>query len=219
MDQTQLQQKIAECYQKLPPEAQKVFADMQWMDTVQTIGATFSLSQDQIATLATETTLALLGIIDLTEYEGALTKNLNAPEDTVIQIITEVIEKVLEPISPSLGEAFEKNTQEQRELSEVPPPPYAPKEEPILPIDMKEITPAVDIEIPSIPSTEKAKPNIITEKLSGITKSSHVVADYTLPKMRPQGSVAEDVVPTPPDNLPIGSPLTSHPHDPYQEPI
>ena len=112
MDQTQLQQNIAEYYEKLPPEAQSVFASMQWMETLKTISSRYALTEDQIATLGTETTLVLLGIVHPDEYEKTIIKELGIQADTTNKILDEIDEKVLKPIRTLLHETFIQNANE-----------------------------------------------------------------------------------------------------------
>ena len=38
MNPQELQQKIAEYYAKLPPEAQEIFSSLKWMEVLKTIG-------------------------------------------------------------------------------------------------------------------------------------------------------------------------------------
>src|SRR3989339_521303 len=76
MDPKELQEKIALYFSKLPPDAQEVFSSMKWLETLQTISLKYNLNQKQQETLSTETTLVLLGIIHLVEYEENLTIEL-----------------------------------------------------------------------------------------------------------------------------------------------
>ncbi len=118
MDQTQLQQNIALYYSKLPPSSQQVFSSMAWMEALKAISAKYNLTSSQIETLATETTLVLLGIIDLTEYESTLIRELALPKDTMDKMLAELDETLLKNIRPELEEAFMNNVQSLSEESE-----------------------------------------------------------------------------------------------------
>ncbi|MFA6339255.1 MAG: hypothetical protein WCW87_04355 [Candidatus Paceibacterota bacterium] len=109
MDQTQLQQKIAEYYQKLPKETQEVFSSMHWLETLQTISKKYGLNEEQIQTLGTETTLVLLGIIHLDEYEEILIKEIKISEESIEKMILEINDSILKTIRPQLAEVFNKN--------------------------------------------------------------------------------------------------------------
>src|SRR3989344_8522569 len=102
MDPQELQEKIALYYSKLPPEAQAIFSKMEWLETLRTISVRHSLSDAQIQTLGTETTLILLGIIHFNEYEANLEKELGLPKESVVKILGEINEAVLKPIRPQL---------------------------------------------------------------------------------------------------------------------
>ncbi len=109
MDQTQLQQKIAEYYVKLPKEAQTVFANMKWMEDLKRISAKYNLNEEQIATLATETTLVLLGIIHLNEYEKIIVSEFKISKESTDKIIAEIYISILKAVQPHLIKAFDTN--------------------------------------------------------------------------------------------------------------
>ena len=109
MDQTQLQAKIAEYYQKLPKEAQEIFSSMLWMEKLKEISTKYSLKENQIEILATETTLILLGIIHIEEYQNILRKDLGLEKEIVEKILIEIDENILKTIKVELAETFQSN--------------------------------------------------------------------------------------------------------------
>lgn len=109
MDQTQLQQKITEYFQKLPKEAQGVFSSMGWTRTLEEIILKYNLNDKQTETLGTETMLLLLGIIHNEEYEKIIKVEMGLSEDISNNIIAEVEEKILKTIKGLLSETFESN--------------------------------------------------------------------------------------------------------------
>ena len=109
MDQTQLQEKIALYYSKLPPNVQVLFSSMKWLETLKTISQKYGLNDKQQETLGTETTLVLLGIIHLVEYEEILTKELGLSEDSMTKMLAEIEESILKTVRPQLVMAFEAN--------------------------------------------------------------------------------------------------------------
>jgi hypothetical protein len=109
MDQTQLQQNIAKYYAKLPVELQQFFSDMKWMDDLKDISTKYSLTEEQITTLGTETTLLLLGIVHKDEYKDTLEKDLNSSNDIFNNIFSEIETSVLKDIYIQLDEAFTIN--------------------------------------------------------------------------------------------------------------
>jgi hypothetical protein len=112
MNKEQLQQKIAFYFEKLPPSAQAVFSQMEWLQKIQDLGSTYALSPEQIETLATETTLILLGIIEGAEYANTLSQELHLPKLTLDKILTEINNSILNPIQNELTQAFEANIAE-----------------------------------------------------------------------------------------------------------
>src|SRR3989344_953416 len=102
MNKEELQQNIALFYSKLPPNAQALFSSMQWLETLKTISQKYGLNEKQIETLGTETTLVLLGIIHLVEYEEALTNELGLPRNSTDKMVQEIQESIIKEIRPEL---------------------------------------------------------------------------------------------------------------------
>lgn len=116
MDQTQLQQQIARYFGKLPASSQKFFSDMNWMETLKSIGTKYNLNPNQIESLGTETTLALLGIVHLEQFKDALKTELAVSEDIFNKIFEEINTSVLiKSIVPELEQAFETNMKDMVE--------------------------------------------------------------------------------------------------------
>ena len=109
MDSKELQQKISESYSKLSPQAQKVFADMEWMNTINDLRIKHSLSEEQLGLLATETTLLLLGIIHIDEYESILNEKLGQTKEITDLIIKELREKIINSIQSDLNKTHTEN--------------------------------------------------------------------------------------------------------------
>ena len=109
MDPKELQEKIALYFSKLPPDAQEVFSSMKWLETLQTISLKYNLNQKQQETLSTETTLVLLGIIHLVEYEENLTNELGLERDPSERMLVEIQDSILKNIRPQLIQAFDAN--------------------------------------------------------------------------------------------------------------
>lgn len=110
MDQTQLQQQIALYYSKLPSDVQAVFSSMKWMDTLRDISRKYNLTEEQIETLGTETTLVLLGIIDMDEYNKLLGDEILISPEIRARMIGEIDTMILGTIRPQLTNTFQKNS-------------------------------------------------------------------------------------------------------------
>lgn len=109
MDKTQLQQKISEYFEKLPKEAQDIFSSMKWVDTVSDTATKYSLTDKQKEDLATETSLALLGIIHLDQYEENLINEMGIKKETADLIISDLDKSIFAVIRPALSNAFADN--------------------------------------------------------------------------------------------------------------
>jgi hypothetical protein len=111
MNPQELQKNIALYYSKLPREAQEVFAKMEWLETLKQISAKYNLNQEQQEALGTETTLVLLGIIHLEEYERILRKETTISQESLDKILTEIKSSVINSVLPQITRAFEKNNE------------------------------------------------------------------------------------------------------------
>ncbi len=109
MNQEELQKTIAEYYQKLPQGAQRVFAEMKWLADLRAISQKYALNEEQIQTLGTETTLVLLGVIRLDEYEEILAHELGLGKDKADQLTAEIDEKILRNIRGDLNNSYSNN--------------------------------------------------------------------------------------------------------------
>lgn len=109
MDQTQLQDKIVEYFNKLPADAQALFSSMSWMEKLKGMSAKYSLTPEQIEVLGTETTLVLLGIVHPDEYENTLRKEVKIPNDMLEKMLVEINDSIISTIRPQLSETYESN--------------------------------------------------------------------------------------------------------------
>ncbi|MEI6280757.1 MAG: hypothetical protein WCP17_02025 [bacterium] len=110
MNEQELQQNIALYYSKLPPKLQEIFSSMKWLEALQQIATKYGLNEEQIQTLGTETTLVLLGMVHLDEYETTLRKEIVLPLESIDKMLSEINESVINTVRPELLEAFDTNT-------------------------------------------------------------------------------------------------------------
>lgn len=115
MNQEELQKNIALYYNKLPKNLQDFFADMNWLNTLQEINTKYNLSPEQVETLSTETTLALLDIVPMEDYVKILEQELKIPDDKKDEFFSELNEKIFKDIGYELEDTFIKNTNELAE--------------------------------------------------------------------------------------------------------
>jgi len=109
MNKEQLQQNIAKYYAKLPVELQQFFSSMEWMRILNNISEKYSLNEEQISTLGTETTILLLGIVHADEYKKTLEKNINLPKNIFETMFSEIDNSILKNIYTELDQAFTIN--------------------------------------------------------------------------------------------------------------
>lgn len=112
MDQTQLKQNIAKYYEKLPLKLQEFFFGMRWMETLKKIGAKNSLTEEQVSSLAIETTLLLLAIVNIEDYKKTINTELRAAKEITDTVFNDVNELILKDIYEELESAFSRNEKE-----------------------------------------------------------------------------------------------------------
>lgn len=88
---------------------------MQWLETLKNISVKYALTEEQNQTLGTETTLALLGIINLDEYEHALETELQLDSVLAGKVVIDVNDQILADIRPDLRSAYAANKEEMDE--------------------------------------------------------------------------------------------------------
>jgi hypothetical protein len=118
MDQAKLQAIIGEFYAKLPANAQAFFGSLAWTETLKGISVMHNLNPMQIEILGTETTLVLLGIIPVEEYEEIIAKELALPKELTEKIVSEISEKILEPLRPTLLITYAQNVEDVNSTGE-----------------------------------------------------------------------------------------------------
>lgn len=111
MDQQELQNKIAEYFGRLPADLQEKFSSMKWLETLKMLSTKYSLNDEQIQILGTETTLAILGVLHLGEYENILVKELNLSDEILQNLLADINDEIFRDVAPKLNEVFNKNNQ------------------------------------------------------------------------------------------------------------
>lgn len=111
MEQQELQNKIGEYYSRLPKDIQEKFSSMVWLENLKKISAKYNLNDDQIEILGTETTLALLGVIHLTEYAEILAKELKLEATNFQNLVADINDDIFRGLAPKLTEVFMNNNE------------------------------------------------------------------------------------------------------------
>ncbi|MCC6323383.1 hypothetical protein IT400_01175 [Candidatus Nomurabacteria bacterium] len=115
MNPEQLQQKIAEYYEKLPLDMQTMFASMEWMKTLENLSTKYSMTPNQVQSLGTETTLLLLGIIHPDEYVSFLQADLSLAKDTQDKLMADINLGILNKWREKLSATYTQNTMDVAE--------------------------------------------------------------------------------------------------------
>lgn len=112
MNQEQLQQKIAEFYAKLSPKMQEMFSKMEWLEKLRGISLKYNLTENQIQTLGTETSLVMLGIIHPEEYEQTLMTELAVPRPIGLNILDDINLQILKDWKEDLSTTYTSNAKD-----------------------------------------------------------------------------------------------------------
>ncbi len=112
MDKQELQKNIALYYSKLTPQAQKVFSDMAWLETLKNICSDMVLTEEETSDIATETTLFMLGAISYKEYEETIKNNSKLSADIGTKILEQINNSILKDIKGDLEKVFAQNEKE-----------------------------------------------------------------------------------------------------------
>ncbi len=112
MKPEELQQKISEYYEKLSPELQEAFSNMEWLEKINEIGKKYSLKDTELESLGIETTLVLLGILHIEEYEKNLGLEIKISKEEFIKMMAEIDEQIMKPVKLELTKTFHKNSKE-----------------------------------------------------------------------------------------------------------
>ncbi|MDQ5971201.1 MAG: hypothetical protein QG566_147 [Patescibacteria group bacterium] len=115
MNPEQLQQKIAEYYEKLPADMQTMFASMEWMKTLENLSTKYNMTPNQVQSLGTETTLLLLGIIHPDEYINFLKADLSLAKDTQDKLMADINLGILNKWREALTATYTQNTMDVAE--------------------------------------------------------------------------------------------------------
>jgi len=112
MDQNKLQENIGLYYSKLPKDLQDVFSDITWIEKLRNLSTKYNLTDQQVATLGSETTLLILCLINMEEYKKVLGEEISISKESFSQMIEEVETSLFKDIAPKLEETYKKNLAE-----------------------------------------------------------------------------------------------------------
>ncbi|HEY4503453.1 MAG TPA: hypothetical protein VJC14_03425 [Candidatus Paceibacterota bacterium] len=101
-----LNQIIKDELEKLPKESQEAINSLNWLSITEGIGMNFSLTEDEINDLQTETLLALVGLEDPNRYPSNIEDVVGLTREEAEKIATEVTEKIFTLIA----NAYEKKS-------------------------------------------------------------------------------------------------------------
>lgn len=96
------EQKLREAFEDLPKGLQSAIASVDTANAVQEIAKKNFLHVDQMANLASETGLVLLGLTHPAEFVANLSKRLRVPEDKAKEVAKEISSKILSKVRDAL---------------------------------------------------------------------------------------------------------------------
>ncbi len=112
MDQNELKQNIKKYYLKLPDNLQKLFSEMKWMSILQNASIKYKLTDEQSKTLATETTLLLLAVIEPEEYKITIENELGLDKIIFNELLNEINMYILNDNYGKLLDTYLNNNKE-----------------------------------------------------------------------------------------------------------
>lgn len=189
---------VMERFDALPKSVQEVITSSNYQDTLIEIGKQFGLNVEQMGSLELETTLVMMGLNPVKDFEADLTRELNVEKEKGSQIVKDINEKVFLKIRDLL-KLMNTPAGEEPDLEETEAPTQSiavetqttNKDEDentqILNTAGIEIVPE-KLEIagavkPTVPSSNPAippKPSILEQKLSAPVKTEAVKTEHSL---------------------------------------
>lgn len=119
MNQAEIIQKAQE---NLPKPYASAIRELGITNRIDTIGAEFELTDEQITLLDQEVIYLLLYITNSPEFTERIADKLDVSNDTLLEIINAVTNKVLKPLASSIAGIKQATTASMP----VPPPPPVP---------------------------------------------------------------------------------------------
>ncbi len=104
-----LKQIIKEETEKLPKENQEAISALDWVKIVEEIGKKYSLEENQINDLETETLLVLVGINDPQFFAVNVENQVETIKDYAKKISEEITKKIFIPVNEALVEKIKKS--------------------------------------------------------------------------------------------------------------
>ena len=181
MNQTQLQEKIAFYYSKLPSDVQTVFSSMKWMDILGDISKKYTLTNDQIEVLGTETTLVMLGIIDAAEYEATIKRDIQVTPVIMEKMLGDIDTLILGAVRSRLEDTYAANIEELVEENTIP-------EQAIV-----EDKALLDDEVPLPPYKESASQAPAQENIASDLAHDEELSQATSPSSNSESSIYEKI--------------------------
>ena len=199
MDEENTTKIIKEKFDALPENIQEIILSSNYQDTLIKIGQQYNLNIEQMGILERETTMAMMGLTPLKDFETELTRELNIDKEKGSKIVADINEKVFLKIRDLLKlmntpEGEEPSLDEEKEV-EIPTQNKN--------IEMEKDTQTLSnagIEIinkeNNLPITTKPTPtpavtpipSILAQKLSTPTQTSIAKTEHSLPNITPPTS-------------------------------
>lgn len=85
---------IKERFDALPKMIQDIILSTNYEETLIEIGKQYQLNVEQLGTLEQETTLTMMGLTPIKDFEGELTRELNVDKMKGNQIVKDINEKI-----------------------------------------------------------------------------------------------------------------------------
>jgi len=213
---------IKERFDALPESVQEVILSSNYQNTLIQIGQQFNLNVEQLGKLEVETTMTMMALVPMADFETELTHELGIDKEKGIQIVRDINEKVFLKIrdllklmntptgeEPTVDESVEETQIKVSRIDSMMPKKIEIKEPEhnnevqtfrnagieILP-EENNLPVTEKLEIPTIqkPAPVVPTPSILAQKLSAPMQTPAVKTDHTLPNITPLSTPSKPAV-------------------------
>lgn len=224
------QQKIEARLAELPTQVQEAIASSDFEEKIRTICRAHNLHVDQMQAVADETTLAMLGFIDMDSLASGLEEQAHLPREQAKTVAAAITHEVFMPIRESM-KAWAANRKEKEASMPAPATDTAPvhaKEAPTPSVMMPSSSAPVVPPIPVSIQTPSAIPNpapspILAPKPAVLPNLGAAEAILSEKKVTPPAAAPTPTAPTTPAANPVSKVDPAQPQnykaDPYREPV
>lgn len=164
---------ISPKFNSLPENLKSVIAESDYQNKVYALGRKYNLSIDEMGVLEEVVTRIMLGTLPANNLENEIKYKIEIPEDKAKELIEELNNSIFKNIRELLKTKSE-NPLEEKEVDDIPLPPYAKKEN-ITPTKTEEKTTEIEgVEIIEEPEIKDQVDHVSKDQESGLYAKSGI---------------------------------------------